>query len=248
MGHGQDKALHVIAVLAALLAGSAVPLGAPLQRGGQSYGWHVFGEVEGGVLFASTTSWIIAGLLIASDRIGGSWSPPIREAVGHPLICAAISLLALPGLAIAASSLAEQGSASLGIASIIAAQQRWHGLGWIGITQPLALLSWIGCTLTLCPVGQSQVSLAWQLVTLNWWLLIASTFLGGWQGPFADQAAWLGYAYTAVKVGLLSVSYAWASARLPIAHPLRQVRTAWTVYMPLLLVNLVLTAALATSR
>ncbi len=248
MGQGRGTALHVTAVLAMLLAGSAVPLGAPLEWRGQSYGWHVLGEAEGGVLLASIITWVAAGLLIASDRIGGAWSPPTRQAIGPLLIYGAVSLLALPGLAIAASPLAPQGGASLGVANVIASQQRWYGLGWLGITQPLALLPWLACTFAFCPAGQSQASLAWQLVTLNWALLTTAAFLGGWQGPFADRLAWPAYLYTAVKVGALAALRAWASARLPIGHPLRQARTVWTVYLPLFLVNLVLTAGLGSLR
>jgi NADH-quinone oxidoreductase subunit H len=92
------------------------------------------------------------------------------------------------------------------------------------------------------------VSLAWHLVALNWGLLTTAAFLGGWQGPLAEQFAWLGYLYTATKVAALAVLRAWASAYLPIAHPLRRARTAWAIYLPALLVNLALTAALTVLR
>lgn len=248
MGQGRATVLHAIALLTALLGGATVPLGAPLEWRGQSYGWHMLGEAEGGILIAATITWVAAGLLIASDSAGGAWSPPARQAAGPLLTCGAVSLLALPGLAIAASPLVERGGAGLSVASIIAAQQRWYGLGWLGISQPLAMLSWLGCTLTFHPAGQGQASLAWQLVIVNWALLTTASFLGGWQGPFAEGLAWLAYLYTAVKVAGLTALRAWAGARLPMEHPLRRARTAWTVYMPALLVNLVLTAGLTVLR
>jgi len=208
----------------------------------------VLGDAEGGILIASSFTWLAAGLLLASERIGGGWSLPTRQVLAPLLTCGAISLLALPGLAIAAAPLAERGGAGLSVAAIIAAQQRWYGLAWLGITQPLALLVWFACTLGVHPGGQGQASLTWHLITLNWALLTTVAFLGGWQGPLADRVAGLGYVYTTAKVAVLTVLRVWAAACLPIDHPLRRARTAWMVYMPALLVNLILTAGLAVLR
>jgi hypothetical protein len=248
LGQGRGTALHLAALLAALAAGSAVPLGAPFEWGGRPYGWHVLGEVEGGMVIASSLTWVAAGLLIAHDRIGGAWSPPVREALGLVLVCGAVSLLAMPGLAMVASPLAERGGAGLGVANVIAAQERWHGLGWLGITQPLALLAWAACTLTVSPKGQGSSSLAWQFITLNWALLTAAAFLGGWQGPLATRFTLLPHLYIAAKAGVLVALRAWVGARLPIGHPLRQARTAWMVYLPAFVVNLLITAGLAVMR
>lgn len=248
LGQGRGTALHLVAVFVALVAGSAVPLGAPFEWGGQQYGWHVLGEVEGGMIIASALTWVAAGLLIAGDRVGGAWSPPARQALGPLLVRGVVSLLAMPSLAIVASPLVERGGASLSVAGIIAAQGRWHGFGYLGITQPLTLLAWVACALTVGPKGQGRASLAWQLITLNWAMLTAAAFLGGWQGPLATRFVWLAYLYTAAKLGVLAALRAWASARLPLGHPLRQARTVWTVYLPAFVANLVITAGLAVLR
>jgi hypothetical protein len=224
-----------------------MPLGAPFQSRGLTLSLHLLGEIETGFVIASTLTWIAAGLVIASDRVGGAWAPSTREGLAPLLVCGALSLLAMPGLAIAVQPAAERG-ASLAVADLIASQERWHGLGWLGLTQPLAWLAWVASTLTLRPAGQYGASLAWQLITLNWALLTTAAFLGGWQGPWASQFAWLGYLYTAAKVGALIALRAWAGARLPTGHPLRQLQTAWTVYMPAFLVNLLVTAGLAVLR
>jgi NADH-quinone oxidoreductase subunit H len=63
-------------------------------------------------------------------------------------------------------------------------------------------------------------------------------FLGGWQGPWADQLGWL---WTLVKVGALSFVVIWLRVAYPRLRADQLQRLAWVTLVPLTLLQLVIT-------
>lgn len=72
--------------------------------------------------------------------------------------------------------------------------------------------------------------------------LTAVLFLGGWQGPFADQ---LGPVWTLVKVFALSFVVIWFRVAFPRLREDQLQRLAWLVLVPVALAQLVLTGVVA---
>lgn len=70
----------------------------------------------------------------------------------------------------------------------------------------------------------------------------ASLFLGGYLGPFLDQAPWLGPIYLIAKVMILLYGLIWIRATLPRIRYDRLMAFGWKVMFPLALLNVVLTA------
>lgn len=71
-------------------------------------------------------------------------------------------------------------------------------------------------------------------------LLFAILFLGGWQGPNAEQLGWL---WTALKAGLVAFVLIWLRVSWPRFREDQLQRLAWLGLVPLGLVQLVLTGA-----
>jgi NADH-quinone oxidoreductase subunit H len=63
-------------------------------------------------------------------------------------------------------------------------------------------------------------------------------FLGGWQGPFADQ---LGALWTLLKVGAVSFLVIWLRVAYPRLREDQLQQLAWTGLVPLALLQLVIT-------
>ncbi len=63
-------------------------------------------------------------------------------------------------------------------------------------------------------------------------------FLGGWRGPFEDQLGWL---WTLLKVGAVSFVVIWLRVAYPRLRADQLQRLAWTVLVPLALLQLVVT-------
>ena len=63
-------------------------------------------------------------------------------------------------------------------------------------------------------------------------------FLGGWHGPFAEQAGWL---WTLLKTGLLAFVVIWLRVSYPRLREDQLQRLAWTVLVPLALLQIALT-------
>lgn len=63
-------------------------------------------------------------------------------------------------------------------------------------------------------------------------------FLGGWQGPWADQLGWL---WTLLKIGAVSFLVVWLRVAYPRLREDQLQRLAWTALVPLALMQLVIT-------
>ena len=70
-------------------------------------------------------------------------------------------------------------------------------------------------------------------------LLFGILWLGGWQGPFADQLGWL---WTLLKGALVVLLIIWVRVSWPRMREDQLQRLAWTVLVPLALAQLGLTA------
>lgn len=70
-------------------------------------------------------------------------------------------------------------------------------------------------------------------------LLTTVLFLGGWHGPFEDQAGWL---WTLVKAGLVSFVVVWVRVAYPRLREDQLQRLAWQGLVPVALLQLAITA------
>ena len=113
---------------------------------------------------------------------------------------------------------------------------------------PSAAALWISSAVALVPGARQRSSLAWQITALNHALLTTAVLLGGWQGPFVRQVAWLGLPYTALKVAGLTCLQVWLQASLPRGSVAHSARAVWTRYVPLAMLNLLLTAGIVALR
>jgi NADH-quinone oxidoreductase subunit H len=74
----------------------------------------------------------------------------------------------------------------------------------------------------------------------------ASVFLGGYQGPFLDQAPWLGPIWLFIKVIAILFFIVWLRATLPRIRYDRLMAFGWKILFPLALLNVMVTALVVT--
>ncbi|MPZ61786.1 MAG: NADH-quinone oxidoreductase subunit H [Propionibacteriales bacterium] len=65
-------------------------------------------------------------------------------------------------------------------------------------------------------------------------------FLGGWQGPFADQLGWL---WSLTKIGVVALLVVWLRVAVPRLRADQLQRLAWQALVPIALFQLALTSA-----
>ncbi len=70
----------------------------------------------------------------------------------------------------------------------------------------------------------------------------ATLFLGGWRGPFVDQAPLLGPVYLGLKTLLAMVAFVWIRGTLPRLRYDKLMAFGWKVLLPLSLANVMVTA------
>ena len=70
----------------------------------------------------------------------------------------------------------------------------------------------------------------------------ATLFLGGWRGPFVDQAPLLGPVYFLIKTVLAMVVFVWIRGTLPRLRYDRLMAFGWKLLLPLSLANVMVTA------
>jgi NADH:ubiquinone oxidoreductase subunit H len=243
------RAMRGLAAITALLAGAMVPLGPPFRVGGWPIRLDLFGDASLAVALLLVLDWASGILLALSDQDARS---PARGGAGHQVAGALFSMLPTTLVAltlmISASSLHLQEAGNLRSTAWIELQGAWSGLRWLGLLQPLALVLWLACAAPCRPGPRTRATFAWQVHALNRALLASLLLAGGWQGPLAGQFAWLGVAYTAVKVGLFAAVWTWAWASQPPASALARARVTWSVSAPLAAINLLVTAVVVALR
>jgi len=66
--------------------------------------------------------------------------------------------------------------------------------------------------------------------------MIATLFLGGWQGPWLPGIVWF-----LIKIGVLLFIYIWLRASLPRFRYDQLMRFGWGILLPLALLNIFIT-------
>jgi hypothetical protein len=158
-----------------------------------------------------------------------------------------VALVAL-SLSIAGGAIGPPGADGLKLTALIELQGAWYGQRWLALLQPIALLPWLACMVPQSLGPQDRATFAWQATALNRDLLTTALLFGGWQGPFAEYAGWLGLLYTAIKVALLTFVWTWAQASVPGSSVETDVQTVWMLWIPLAALNLVITSVLVAVR
>jgi NADH-quinone oxidoreductase subunit H len=233
-----------VALLPYLLALVVIPLGPGV----------VAAELDVGLLFALAIAGVgVVGMLMAAwassnkySLIGGLRGAAQLLAYELPLVLAAVS----PAMA----------AGTLSLTGIVEAWQPW----WLLWQAPAMVIFFVAGLAELrrppfdMPVADSELvfgylteysGLRFALFLLAEYagiVVIAALttvlFLGGWQGPFADQ---LGPVWTLAKVFALCFVVIWFRVAFPRLREDQLQRLAWLVLVPVALAQLVLTGVVA---
>jgi NADH-quinone oxidoreductase subunit H len=233
-----------VALLPYLLALVVIPLGPGV----------VAASLDVGLLFALAITGIgVVGVLMAAwassnkySLIGGLRGAAQLLAYELPLVLAAVS----PAMA----------AGTLSLTGIVEAWEPW----WLLWQAPAMVVFFVAGLAELrrppfdMPVADSELvfgflteysGLRFALFLLAEYAgivviaaLTAVLFLGGWQGPFADQ---LGPVWTLAKVFALSFVVIWVRVAFPRLREDQLQRLAWLVLVPVALGQLVLTGVVA---
>jgi len=154
---------------------------------------------------------------------------------------------------------------SLRMTEIVDLQGSLWGLGWFIFIQPIAFL--IFFISGLAEAGRSPFDLpeteneliggfateyggmkfglffgAEYIHTVVLSFIVATLFLGGWNGPFAEQIPLLGFFYLLAKVAVMVFIIIWVRASIPRVRFDKMMNFCWKFLLPLGLVNLAVTA------
>lgn len=154
---------------------------------------------------------------------------------------------------------------SLQMTHIVESQGRFLGLGWFVFVQPVAFL--IFFISGLAEAGRSPFDLPEteneliggffteyggmkfglfmgteyvHMIILS--SLTTTLFLGGWQGPFAEQIPILGFIYFLAKVAFFIFLMVWIRASVPRVRFDKMMKFCWKFLLPLAIANVALTA------
>jgi NADH-quinone oxidoreductase subunit H len=151
------------------------------------------------------------------------------------------------------------------VTEIVDWQGGWLGFRWLVFLQPIAFL--IFFISGLAEAGRSPFDLpeteneliggfvteyggmkfglffgAEYVHTIVFSSLTATLFLGGWQGPFAEQVPLLGIIYFLIKVAFVLFLIIWIRASVPRVRFDKLMQFCWKFLLPLSIVNLFVTA------
>jgi NADH-quinone oxidoreductase subunit H len=154
---------------------------------------------------------------------------------------------------------------SLRMTEIVDMQGSLWGLGWFIFIQPIAFL--IFFISGLAEAGRSPFDLpeteneliggfateyggmkfglffgAEYIHTVVLSFIVGTLFLGGWNGPFAEQIPLLGFFYLLAKVAVMVFIIIWVRASIPRVRFDKMMNFCWKFLLPLGLVNLAVTA------
>ncbi len=256
---GADKVIFtlapVVTLLPALLVFAVIPIGGTIYLFGAERHLVLAPGLNVGILYVlAITSIAVYGITMAG------WSSNNKYALlGGLRSCAQmISYELAMGLAILAVVLT---AGTLNIDKIIADQDRvWHIF-----IQPVAFAIYLITSIAEVNRAPFDLPEAEQELTAGYHTeysgmkfalffaaeyikmiavsaLGATLFLGGWRGPFVDQAPLLGPAYFALKTLLALVMFVWIRATLPRIRYDRLMAFGWKVLLPLSLANVLATA------
>jgi NADH-quinone oxidoreductase subunit H len=236
-----------VAFVPYMVAMAAIPLSPGL----------VAADLDAGLLFVLAASGVgVLGTLMAG------WSSANKYALIGALRSAAQLLAYELPLVLAASSVA-MAAGTLSLIGIVESWQWW----WLVWQAPAALVFFIAGMAEIqrppfdMPLADTEIvvgpfteysGLRFALFLFAEYagvaVLAAMTsvlFLGGWRGPFSDV---LGPVWTLVKMGFLVVFIIWARVAWPRMRSDQLQRFAWTVLVPVALVQLAITSVVVVSR
>jgi NADH:ubiquinone oxidoreductase subunit H len=235
--------LYTLVALGGILTGALIPLTPPIQIGQQQLAFSLFGQSRADMLYVIAVLWASLLLLTTAERRHPTDQAEARRIAGTSLLCALPVVLIVLSLIATGGAISSHGEASLHLGTLIELQDKWGGLQWLGLLQPLAFVLWLACTSALRLGAQARATMAGQVTRLNLALLTCALFLGGWQGPFVESLGWLGLLYTLLKLLCLTFIQVWVATSIPRAAMSRWMQTVWTVYTPVSALNLMITAA-----
>jgi NADH-quinone oxidoreductase subunit H len=200
----------------------------------------LFDGWDAGLLYVLAMGWVSVFLLALAqeDRLK---SRPVWHALAAVLLNMLPLTLIAANLALTTSALGLEREGTLMLEPWIALQSSWNGWRWMGVLQPLLMVAWMIYAVPPRTGPQMQTSFARQIQCLDMALLTSTLFLGGWQGPLVHEYPGLGLLYTAIKVGIVSFIWVWAWVSLPQSSLVVRARDTWTVSVPVIVLNLLVT-------
>jgi NADH-quinone oxidoreductase subunit H len=257
-----DKLIFIVApvitVIPALIITGVIPWGPPITLFGHTFTLSVSNINLGALYILTVTSISIYGITLAG------WSSNNKYATMGGLRATAqmISYELALGLSFIGPILL---AGSMSMTEIIEAQKNV----WFILYQPLGVLIYM-CS-AIAEINRSPFDMpeAEQELTAGYHveysgmkfalffmaeyikmlaisMIGASLFLGGYQGPFLDQAPWLGPIYLFIKVVLLLFLLVWIRATLPRFRYDKLMAFGWKILFPLALLNVMVTALVIT--
>jgi len=256
---GADKVIFTLApivtLLPALLVFAVIPIGGAIYLFGAERRLVLAPDLNVGVLYVlAVTSIAVYGITLAG------WSSNNKYSLLGGLRSSAqmISYELAMGLAILAVVLT---AGTLNVDKIIANQDQV----WYVFVQPVAFAIYLITSIAEVNRAPFDLPEAEQELTAGYHTeysgmkfalffaaeyikmiavsaLGATLFLGGWRGPWVDQAPLLGPVYFVLKTLLALVVFVWIRATLPRIRYDRLMAFGWKVLLPLSLVNVLATA------
>ncbi|HLW58397.1 MAG TPA: NADH-quinone oxidoreductase subunit NuoH [bacterium] len=245
----------IITVVAALFVYAVIPIGPPIHLFGREIALYV-ADVNVGILLVLAASSVgVYGIIL------GGWASDSKYSLLGALRSSAqvISYELTLGLAVLAVVMMAN---SLSLVDIVRAQTR----GWYILTQPVAFLLFLVAGLAETnrapfdlPEAEQELTAGYQteyggfafamfylgeyvgVITMG--ALIATLFLGGWQGPWVPSVLWF-----LIKVFAVVCLFIWIRATLPRLRYDQLMALGWKVLIPVGLANLAITAVLLVWR
>jgi NADH-quinone oxidoreductase subunit H len=254
-----DRAIFILApivtLIPALIILAVVPLGPPIEVFGRTVTLGLAPEVNVGVLYLMAVSSIsVYGIVLAGWSSNNKYSLMGALRSSAQMISYELALgLAFIGPILLAGSMSLQAIVD-GQASI-----------WYIVYQPIGFVVFLLASIAEVNRAPFDMPEAEQELTAGYHseysgikfallfmaeydkmiavsAIAATLFLGGYQGPYLDQAPLLGPIYLAVKVVAILLLMIWLRATLPRFRYDRLMAFGWKILLPLALVNVALTA------
>jgi NADH-quinone oxidoreductase subunit H len=254
-----DKAIFVLApiitLIPALIILAVVPIGPPIEVFGQTITLGLAPDVNIGVLYLMAVSSIsVYGIVLAGWSSNNKYSLMGALRSSAQMISYELALgLAFIGPILLAGSMSLQAIVD-GQASV-----------WYIVYQPIGFIVFVLASIAEVNRAPFDMPEAEQELTAGYHseysgikfallfmaeydkmiavsAIAATLFLGGYQGPFLDQAPLLGPVYLAIKVVAILLLMIWLRATLPRFRYDRLMAFGWKILLPLALANVALTA------
>jgi len=254
-----DRAIFVLApivtLIPALIILAVVPLGPPIELFGRTITLGLAPEINVGVLYLMAVSSIsVYGIVLAGWSSNNKYSLMGALRSSAQMISYELALgLAFIGPILLAGSMSLQAIVD-GQASV-----------WYIVYQPIGFVVFLLASIAEVNRAPFDMPEAEQELTAGYHseysgmkfallfmaeydkmiavsAIAATLFLGGYQGPFLDQAPLLGPVYLFVKVVAILLLMIWLRATLPRFRYDRLMAFGWKILLPLALANVALTA------